>query len=375
MDEVVEEFLEEPCESDLKLCTKRHLIAIAEFYKVFIGNSTVLRSVLEDNLKKQLFGMGILVSPVGLTFEQQKELLLVQVEAEKERAMMRLEVEMVKHDIEQQKLILERQEMQSSPIREHAEDELVPEARGQRFCCGRQACITGSQVGADVPPPVQMAEAPVVCSKPDETEMFPEPVLPCSVAHNVLVVEQKSGALEGLVRDTVHLVVGSLKCCDAVLQFCHDQSSHRGVRITCGQSWSISSIPFSHSSLEMLGSEVWVTCPIESAGFDAESQRLWHPGERKVLERRVQYVVVLLFPLKLAGLHNVCWGQARMIRLETMGTGLEAGARSVLVEAWMLQPTVQATLGWHGGDPKSRGLLYFGGTLLDATFTEFLPTV
>ncbi|CAL9694134.1 unnamed protein product [Knipowitschia caucasica] len=237
MDDVVEEFLEEPCESDLKLCTKRHLIAIAEFYKVFIGNSTVLRSVLEDNLKKILFGMGILVSPVGLTFEQQKELLLVQVEAEKERAMMRLEVEMVKYGIEQQKLDLERQEMQSSLIPEHAEDELVPEGRGQRFCCCKQVYITGSQVGADVPPPVQMAEAPVVCSKPDETEMFPEPVLPCSVAHNVRVVEeQKSGALEGLVRDTVHPLGGSLKCCDAVLQFCHDQSSHRGVRITCGQS-------------------------------------------------------------------------------------------------------------------------------------------
>ncbi|CAL9706530.1 unnamed protein product [Knipowitschia caucasica] len=124
MDDVVEEFLEEPCESDLKLCTKRQLIAIAEFYKVFIGDSTVLRSVLEDNLKKILFGMGILVSPVGLTFEQQKELLLVQVEAEREREIMRQEVELATLDIERQKLYLKRQEMQCSPRTEHTKEEL-----------------------------------------------------------------------------------------------------------------------------------------------------------------------------------------------------------------------------------------------------------
>uniref|UniRef100_A0AAV2MMA5 Uncharacterized protein n=1 Tax=Knipowitschia caucasica TaxID=637954 RepID=A0AAV2MMA5_KNICA len=170
-------------------------------------------------------------------------------------------------------------------------------------------------------------------------------VLPSSVTLDVLLVEQNSFALERSVGDPVHPVVGSLKRCDAVLQSCLELNA----KVT-------------------IGSKVFVTSPIQRAGFDAKSRRLWHPGEGKLLERGGQCVVVVLFLLTLAGLRGICRCQARMRQLETTGTGLEAGARSVLVEAWVLQPTVQATLGRHGGDPKSQGQLYFGAVMWDQPF-------
>uniref|UniRef100_A0AAV2MA13 Ig-like domain-containing protein n=1 Tax=Knipowitschia caucasica TaxID=637954 RepID=A0AAV2MA13_KNICA len=185
-------------------------------------------------------------------------------------------------------------------------------------------------------------------------EFLEEPlaVLPSSVTLDVLVVEQNSFALERSVGDPVHPVVGSLKRCDAVLQSCLELNA----KVT-------------------IGSKVFVTSPIQRAGFDAKSRRLWHPGEGKLLERGGQCVVVVLFLLTLAGLRGIFRCQARMRQLETTGTGLETGARSVLVEAWMLQPTVQATLGRHGGDPKSQGQLYFGGLRIPNPLAAFAPSL
>lgn len=130
MDEVVEDFIESPHERGLDICTKKQLIKIAEYYKVDIGDVRKTKDYVKGNLKVKLLENGVLmpgkvdtlvesslsgrVSPVGLSFEQQKELLLLRVKAEqeKEQAMerMRQDLEREKLDVERQRLALIRED-------------------------------------------------------------------------------------------------------------------------------------------------------------------------------------------------------------------------------------------------------------------------
>lgn len=129
MDEVVEDFIESPQECGLDICTKKQLIRIAEYFKVDIGDSRKTKDYVKGNLKAKLLENGVLMpgkvdtlgesslsgrgSPVGLSFEQQKELLLLRIKAEqeKEQAMerMRQDLEREKLDVERQRLALIRE--------------------------------------------------------------------------------------------------------------------------------------------------------------------------------------------------------------------------------------------------------------------------
>lgn len=90
MDDFLTDFIEWPCPRDLDFCTKKQLVAIANFDQVDIGDQNVKENV-QVKLKAKLFEIGVLmheVQPVilaspllqgaGFTFEQQRELFLLQ---------------------------------------------------------------------------------------------------------------------------------------------------------------------------------------------------------------------------------------------------------------------------------------------------------
>lgn len=125
MDEVVEDFIESPHECGLDICTKKQLIRIAEYYKVDVGDVRKTKDYVKGNLKVKLLEKGVLkldkiefsvessmserVSPVGLSFEQQKELLLLRVKAEQEKEQA---MERMRQDLEREKLDVERQKLE-----------------------------------------------------------------------------------------------------------------------------------------------------------------------------------------------------------------------------------------------------------------------
>lgn len=126
MDEVVEDFIESPSENGLNFCTKKQLILIAEHYKVDIGDTKKAKEYVKGNLKAELIDCGVMqpssvqtgaVDPsspskagaTNLSFEQQKELLLLRLKAEQESESRRQELERAKLDIERQKLELARE--------------------------------------------------------------------------------------------------------------------------------------------------------------------------------------------------------------------------------------------------------------------------
>ncbi|XP_036965434.1 uncharacterized protein LOC119025698 isoform X1 [Acanthopagrus latus] len=143
MDDVVEAFVQAPTEALLDECTKDQLVKIAGHYNVEVGDKRVKETV-KANLKFKLLKMNVLdageavsVSAgaegappplaarpgAGLSFERQKELLLLRMklETEKEVAVERvrqgielekvLSVEKMRQETEQVKLDLERQKL------------------------------------------------------------------------------------------------------------------------------------------------------------------------------------------------------------------------------------------------------------------------
>lgn len=89
-----EAFIAAPSEEALEKCTKEQLLKIAEHYSVVVGDKRLKENV-KTTLKVKLVELGIMTTdpselhsvtsalPVqaqGLTFEQQKELLLLQME-------------------------------------------------------------------------------------------------------------------------------------------------------------------------------------------------------------------------------------------------------------------------------------------------------
>ena len=131
-------FVEAPSEKFLDQCTRDQLVKIAEFYSFDVGDKRSKETV-KTNLKANLVKMKVLVtaeaaplfactedapSPViagpgaGLTFEQQKELLLLRMQLEKDKEVavekMRQGIEMekvMKQKTEQAKLELQKQKL------------------------------------------------------------------------------------------------------------------------------------------------------------------------------------------------------------------------------------------------------------------------
>ena len=92
---VVEAFIQSPSETLLDSCTKDQLLKIADHFGIEIA-ATRLKDTIKRILKATLMEEGVLasdegkglpstmVSPGGsLTFDQQKELMLIQMEHEK----------------------------------------------------------------------------------------------------------------------------------------------------------------------------------------------------------------------------------------------------------------------------------------------------
>ena len=110
---IVEDFIQSPSEELLEQCTKDQLMRIAQHYSMEADPKRTkenLKSIIKANLQDS----GVLwevkgesgVSMTGLTFEQQKELLLLKLDHEKELERMKYRKEQLKLDVEMQKLAL-----------------------------------------------------------------------------------------------------------------------------------------------------------------------------------------------------------------------------------------------------------------------------
>ncbi|XP_030283654.1 uncharacterized protein LOC115587797 [Sparus aurata] len=105
----IEDFVASPCEEFLDGCTKDQLLKVAESYDIVLsGLSDKRKGNVKSLVKMQLIGKGVLVVKRGesgepqavqsfkvpsgnLTFEQQKELLLLQLAHEKDKQKMEME--------------------------------------------------------------------------------------------------------------------------------------------------------------------------------------------------------------------------------------------------------------------------------------------
>ncbi|TKS65190.1 Retrovirus-related Pol polyprotein [Collichthys lucidus] len=114
MDSIVEEFVQHPSGELLEQCTKEQLIKIAQHFSVEVDPKRTkgnLKSIIKANLQECGVLMdegGKIVSISGnvLTFEQQKELLLLKLDHEKELEEIKYKKEQMKMDLEIQKLAL-----------------------------------------------------------------------------------------------------------------------------------------------------------------------------------------------------------------------------------------------------------------------------
>lgn len=117
MASAVEEFLNSPDRKFLDQCTKDQLLKLAQHYKVTVDarrTRDTIQSILQANLQEEgvmVFDdgrSGVTTSGPGLTFEQQKELLLLkmehEIELEKIKSKMEHEKEKMKLEVEREKL-------------------------------------------------------------------------------------------------------------------------------------------------------------------------------------------------------------------------------------------------------------------------------
>lgn len=85
-------FVQSPSELALELCSKEQLLEIAEHYQIAIGD--LKKKKLKDVVKEGLMDLGVLCdqpragasfqsNPTTLTFEQQRELLQMQLDLER----------------------------------------------------------------------------------------------------------------------------------------------------------------------------------------------------------------------------------------------------------------------------------------------------
>lgn len=95
----VEKFAKSPSRESLDKCNKEQLLRIAEFYEITISDRRLKESTIKIELENKLVNKGILSSTMEqiqdiqaqnlpasqsvLTFDQQKELLLLQIDHER----------------------------------------------------------------------------------------------------------------------------------------------------------------------------------------------------------------------------------------------------------------------------------------------------
>lgn len=129
---VVEEFVSSPDQKLLDQCTKDQLLKLAQHYKMTVDarrTRETIQSILQANLQDEgvlvadVGKSGVTTSGSGLTFEQQKELLMLernkelekikyQLEQEIELEKMKCKMECEKEiELEKMKLELEREKL------------------------------------------------------------------------------------------------------------------------------------------------------------------------------------------------------------------------------------------------------------------------
>ena len=115
MDDVVKSFVESPSFSGLEFCDKKQVVAIGEYFQVDVGDlrrgvdqvrSSLLSGLVEKGVLKEEQVLDPGMAGAALTFEQQRELLLLRAQSEEQRG--RLELERMKLDLERQRLELIR---------------------------------------------------------------------------------------------------------------------------------------------------------------------------------------------------------------------------------------------------------------------------
>ena len=128
MASLVESFIQEPSQALLEQCTKEQLLRIAEHYEVDIPDKKLKESV-KTCLRDGLFEAGVLCwqpvsspvtsvvpNPGALTFEQQKELLQLQLKQQLELERLKfekeVELETIKHKTECAKLEMQQHQLQ-----------------------------------------------------------------------------------------------------------------------------------------------------------------------------------------------------------------------------------------------------------------------
>ncbi len=119
----VEEFVSAPCEDLLNDLTKDQLVELAGYYKInLVSQDKRLKDNIISLVKTELIKRGVLESQFSegalefvatstmsqLTFEQQKQLLLIQTEMKEKLLEAQNRVEMSKVQLQQQQLDLER---------------------------------------------------------------------------------------------------------------------------------------------------------------------------------------------------------------------------------------------------------------------------
>ena len=146
----VSSFVQSPTEAILNSCTKDQLLKLVEHYGVDIGDKK-LKEEIKGALRAALIQSGVLPAtvqsnaavesvspPVGLTFEQQKELLLLTLNAEMEK-------KHLKHSLEKDKLNAEME-------KEHLKQSLEKEKLGlqqYRLDLIKAGMIVGNAEGSE----------------------------------------------------------------------------------------------------------------------------------------------------------------------------------------------------------------------------------
>lgn len=157
----IEEFVAAPCEEFLERCTRDQLLKTAEEYDLDLSGLGDKRRKenLRDMVKSKLFDEGVLAAkkygldpsvaqqfsvPTGnLTFEQQKELFVLQLSYEKEKQMESQRIEMEKHkmEFEKHKLEMDRQ-VEIERLRREAEHAKIA-LQTTRLGLGRDGKLPG----------------------------------------------------------------------------------------------------------------------------------------------------------------------------------------------------------------------------------------
>ncbi|XP_036974481.1 uncharacterized protein LOC119030758 [Acanthopagrus latus] len=120
----VADFVKAPSEALLDKCTREQLLKIADHYQIEVGDKR-LKDAIRSILKANLADMGVLdeesrhlppLAASNLTFEQQKEMLLLQLEHEKVKQRTEIEkqiaIEKMPCEMEQAKLSLQRSRLE-----------------------------------------------------------------------------------------------------------------------------------------------------------------------------------------------------------------------------------------------------------------------